>query len=439
MREYHDGAYPDYDIRERYPDDILPMDDFPHRCFEEDYTDEDNNVREEEVNPVDVNEGEGATVAEVNPVDVNEGEEDVSIIVRSEEIITISDDDDSVIIEYVPDIIEVVQNTAETTEELNQPIVCLELEKRNHEKKIVMKEKPNKIIRKPYNLANDCELIASEEKNEDIDYYSIKQKKKVKAKLQCGGRNMAKIYKEIPCETLTNRGDEEDVPDIVEVKNARRQKGIGKKSDLKRKKTCQPSNMVGKRRKKEDEEGGEKEENEEEGQNVLQVKKARKQKGVGKKSQKGENEEEGQTMLEVKNARKQKGIGKKSKKEKDDNNNSNDNSAIDVRGVATDLANSMQNLIRPTLRNTQITLEILEMTRSIFEGCARIRTPKSNRKKQLGFLPYIIPPIIAGLTAKAVESHLLSEETHCPKGYIKFGKNCIPKGLCPTGYVKMNF
>ena len=144
MREYHDGAYPDYDIRERYPDDILPMDDFPHRCFEEDYTDEDNNVREEEVNPVDVNEGEGATVAEVNPVDVNEGEEDVSIIVRSEEIITISDDDDSVIIEYVPDIIEVVQNTAETTEELNQPNVCLELEKRNHEKKIVMKEKPNK-------------------------------------------------------------------------------------------------------------------------------------------------------------------------------------------------------------------------------------------------------------------------------------------------------
>mgnify|MGYP007022722384 CR=1 FL=1 len=66
--------------------------------------------------------------------------------------------------------------------------------------------------------------------------------------------------------------------------------------------------------------------------------------------------------------------------------------------------------------------------------------PKSNRKKRLGFLiPYLIPPILTGLTVKAVESHLLSEETHCPKGYIKFGKNCIPKGLCPTGYVKMNF
>ena len=144
-------------------------------------------------------------------------------------------------------------------------------------------------------------------------------------------------------------------------------------------------------------------------------------------------------MLEVKIARKQKETGKKSEKNKDANNNSNDNSIIDVVGIATNLANNMQNLIRPTLRNTQITLEILAMTRSIFEGCARIRTPKSNRKKRLGFLPWIIPPILTGLTVKAVESHLLSEETHCPKGYIKFGKNCIPKGLCPTGYVKMNF
>ena len=73
-------------------------------------------------------------------------------------------------------------------------------------------------------------------------------------------------------------------------------------------------------------------------------------------------------MLEVKNARKQIGIGKKSEKKKDTNNNSNDNTNFDIVGVARNLADNMQNLIRPTLRNTQLTLEILEMTRSIFEG-----------------------------------------------------------------------
>ena len=409
MNECHDGAYPDYDIRERYPDDILPMDDFPHRYNYQNAREEEE--EEEEVNPVDANEGEGATIAEVNPVDVNEGEEEVSIIVQSEEIITISDDDDDVIIEYLPDIIEVVQNTPETTEALNPPKLCLQLEKKNQEKKIVMKEKPNRIIKRPYNLANKCELTANEEEeNEDIDYYSRKLRKKVKTKLQCQGKNIAKTYIEIPCRPSTSRGDEEDEPDVEEVKKARREKGISKQqSNLKRKKTCQPSKYDGKRKKLE--EGG----------------------------QKGENEEEGKNVLEVKIARKQKGTGKKSEKNKDGNNNSNDNSIIDVVGIATNLANNMQNLIRPTLRNTQITLEILAMTRSIFEGCARIRTPKSNRKKRLGFLPWIIPPILTGLTVKAVESHLLSEETHCPKGYIKFGKNCIQKGLCPTGYVKMNF
>ena len=29
MNEYHDGRYPDYDIRERYPDDVIHPDDLP--------------------------------------------------------------------------------------------------------------------------------------------------------------------------------------------------------------------------------------------------------------------------------------------------------------------------------------------------------------------------------------------------------------------------
>ena len=111
MNECHDGVYPDYDIRERYPDDVIHPDDLPCRYWESD----------DEVNPNS---------------EANEGEvEGVSIVVESEEIITISDDDDDVIIEYLPDVIEVVQSTTETTEALNQPRVCLQLEKKNQEKK----------------------------------------------------------------------------------------------------------------------------------------------------------------------------------------------------------------------------------------------------------------------------------------------------------------
>ena len=181
MNECHDGAYPDYDIRERYPDDIIHPDDLPY-CDGDDDDDD-----------------------EVNPnSDVNEDEvEGVSIVVESEEIITISDDDDDVIIEYLPDVIELVQSTPETTEALKQPKICLELEKKNQEKKIVLKEKPNRIIKRPYNLANKCELTGNEEEeNEDIYYYSMKLKRKVK--LQCEGRNMMKIYKEIPCQSSTD-------------------------------------------------------------------------------------------------------------------------------------------------------------------------------------------------------------------------------------------
>ena len=223
---------------------------------------------------------------------------------------------------------------------------------------------------------------------------------------------------------------------MLEVKKAKREKGIGKKSDKKKNKTCQPSTSDRKRKKTCQPRGNEEED--EEGEDVLEVKNDRKQKG--------ESEEEGQNALEVKKARKQKGVGKKSdeerkksKKKTDVNNNSDGNANIDVAAIATNLANNMKELIRPSFRKTQLTLEVLAMTRSIFEGCARIRLPKSDRKKRFGFLiPLLLPPIVA-LTVVAVESHVLSEETHCPKGYMKFGKKCIPKGLCPTGYVKMNF
>ena len=115
MNECHDGAYPDYDIRERYPDDVLPMDDWPCRYWDDDDADEYNNAREEEVNPVDVNEG-------------------ASIAVGSDEIIRISDDDD-VIIESMPDIIEIVEVSNSAAGPSKQPKVCLELQKTQHEKK----------------------------------------------------------------------------------------------------------------------------------------------------------------------------------------------------------------------------------------------------------------------------------------------------------------
>ena len=76
------------------------------------------------------------------------------------------------------------------------------------------------------------------------------------------------------------------------------------------------------------------------------------------------------------------------------------------------------------------------MTKRIFENCARIWTPKSDRKKRFfPILPLIIPPLV-GVTVLAAESAAHSGEIHCPRGYQKFGKNCIRNG-CPNGYLEI--
>ena len=116
------------------------------------------------------------------------------INIDSEEIITIEDDDD-VIIEYLPDVIEIVQSTPETAEASKQPKVCLQLEKKEQEKKIVLKEKPNRVVERPYNLENKCEIAGKEE-----DVVILEEGKEIKRKkleLKCEGRNMVKTYKNI--------------------------------------------------------------------------------------------------------------------------------------------------------------------------------------------------------------------------------------------------
>ena len=385
MQECHDGAYPDYDIRERYPDDVIHPDDLPCRLSESDQWPSDD---DDEVNP---------------NADANEG---VSIVVESDEIITISDDDD-VIIESMPDIIEIVEVRPETALPSKQPKVCLKLQKTQHEKKILLKEEPKRVLKRPYNLGDNCKLTGIESQgNEDKSYYSLKKKRKVK--LECEGRNIVKIYEERPCGASTRRGNEEDEPDVVEVKKARRQKGIGKKSD----KTCQPSQRCEPSTSR----GNEEEEDEEDEPD------SRRQKGDGKKSDKTKRE------LRVKKARQQKGFGKKSCCKK-----SKKKTDVDVERVATNL---LQNLIRPDLRTTLLTLEVLAMTKRIFENCARIWTPKSDRKKRFfPILPLIIPPLV-GVTVLAAESAAHSGEIHCPRGYQKFGKNCIRNG-CPNGYLEI--
>ena len=116
-----------------------------------------------------------------------------------------------------------------------------------------------------------------------------------------------------------------------------------------------------------------------------------------------ENEEENSSE-DVKKARKNKGIGKKSEKKTDVNNNSdgnnNANSNIDVAAIATNLANNMKELIRPDFRTTQLTLEVIALTRSIFEGCARIRLPKSERKKRFGCTANIYSQFTAVIPSK---------------------------------------
>ena len=430
MREYHDGRYPDYDIRERFPDDVIHPDDLPRRLSESDHWSDD------EVNPnSDANNDkiqgpftivfENSTFVKFESSKKHSEEDEESakdarlqkgqkgktqkgkksnsnvrnephrlsesdhlsddepcpcgIDVEGDEIITISDDDD-IIIESLPDIIEIVEINPNTEGASKQPSVCLELQKTQHEKKILLKEEPKSIIKRPYNLGNKCKLTGKEEEGNLM-------KKKRKVRLECEGRNIVKTYQEIPCTDTSDRANEEEEElDVEEVKKAKREKGISKQSN-KRKRTCQPCQPS--------------------------------TSGGIVRQQKGEKSN----------------VKPKENKKTDVNNNS----GFDVMGVAANLARNLQDQIRPNLRNAVLTLEILAMTKSIFEGCARIKLPKNNRKKRFGFLvPLLLPPIV-GLTVVAVESHVKSEETHCPKGYIKFGKKCIPKGLCPTGYVKMNF
>ena len=413
MNEFHDGRYPDYDIRERFPDDVIHPDDLPGRWSD----DEDNGKvqgpftivfenktfikfksskkhseeDEESAKDARLQKGQKGKTQKGKKSDSNvrnephrlsESDDEpcpCDIDVEGDEIITISDDDD-VIIESLPDIIEIVEVNPDTTGTSKQPSVCLELQKTQHEKKILLKEEPKSIVKRPYNLGNKCKLTGKEEEGNLM-------KKKRKVKLECEGRNIVKTYQEIPCTDASDRANEEEEPDVEEVHKARREKGISKQSNLKRKKTCQPC----------------------------------------------------QPSTSGGNVKQQKGEKSNLKPKKNKKTDVNNNSGFDVVGVATNLARNLQNQIRPNLRNTRLTLEILAMTKSIFEGCARIRLPKNNRKKRFGFIvPLLLPPIV-GLTVVAVESHVLSKETHCPKGYIKFGKKCIPKGLCPTGYVKMNF
>ena len=390
MQECHDGAYPDYDIRERYPDDVIHPDDLPCRLSESDQWPSDD---DDEVNP---------------NADANEG---VPIVVESDEIITISDNDD-VIIESMPDIIEIVEVSNSAAGPSKQPKVCLKLQKTQHEKKILLKEEPKRVLKRPYNLGDNCKLTGIESQgNEDKSYYSLKKKRKVK--LECEGRNIVKIYEERPCGASTSRGNEDDEPDVVEVHNSRRQKGIGKKSD----KTCQPNQRCEPSTSR----GNEEEEDEEDEPD------SRRQKGDGKKSDKTKRE------LKVKKARQQKGFGKKSCCRRKKSKKKTD---VDVERVATNLSNNLQNLIRPDLRTTRLTLEVLAMTKRIFENCARIWTPKSDRKKRFfPILPLIIPPLV-GVTVLAAESAAHSGEIHCPRGYQKFGKNCIRNG-CPNGYLEI--
>jgi hypothetical protein len=339
--EYHDGRNPDYDIRERFPDDRIHPDDLPRRLSQSDHWSSDD---------------------EPCPCVIDVG---------SDEIFTISDDDD-VIIESMPDIIEIVEVKPDTAGPSKQP-VCLKLQKTQHEKKILLKEEPKRIVKRPYNLGDKCKLTGKQQEGNSM-------KKKRKVELECEGRNIVKTYEETPCAS-TSRANEEEEPDVVEVQNARRQKGIAKKS----KKTCPPCQP----------------------------------------STSGRG-----------NARQQKGDKSNLKPRKKEKTDVNNNSGIDVAAVATNLATNLQNLIRPSLRNTVLTLEVLAMTKRIFDNCAKIRLPKRDRKKRFGFLPFIIPPLV-GVTVLAAESAAQSGEIHCPRGYQKFGKKCIRKGVCPNGYLEI--
>ena len=361
MNQFHDGRYPDYDIRlrnEQHPDDnekhlMEPQDDNDEVEVTFDGNDSSNDS------------DDSVTILEPDENDLVEQGRNADK--TNEDIITI-DDDEEYIEEFFPDKLKIIKVTSGQV--ASTSCYSKKLEETEKEKKILLKKKPNKVVkRRPFNVANKCKIVTKEEIKQlklkkQIELQELKLKKQLELQCQKRETNIINVYEEITCEPSTSNARTNEQEDEEETaKNARQLKG---------------------------------------------------QKG---KTQKG----------------------KKSKQPETNNNNSNnDNNNNNVDFMS--LARQPQPIsFDPMAQSTILTLEFIRRTQGIFDNCAQIVDKTKRQKRFVWFKIPLIVPVITSLIKAAVEEAIWASEIHCSKNYVAFGKKCIPKDICPTGYIFIRF
>ena len=381
MNQFHDGRYPDYDIRlrnEQHPDDnekhlMEPQDDNDEVEVTFDGNDSSNDS------------DDSVTILEPDENDLVEQGRNADK--TNEDIITI-DDDEEYIEEFFPDKLKIIKVTSGQV--ASTSCYSKKLEETEKEKKILLKKKPNKVVkRRPFNIANKCKIVTKEEIKQlklkkQIELQELKLKKQLELQCQKRETNIINVYEEITCQPSTSNTRTTEQQEEVEEEE-------------------------------EDEESANTPRREEEEVEET-AKDARQKKGQKDKTQKG----------------------KKSKQPKTNNNNSNNDNNNNVDFMS--LARQPQPIsFDPMAQSTILTLEFISRTRGIFDNCAQIVDKTKRQKRFVWFKIPLIVPVITSLIKAAVEEAIWASEIHCSKNYVAFGKKCIPKDICPTGYIFIRF
>ena len=402
MNQFHDGRYPDYDIRvrnEQHPDDnekhlMEPQDDndevevtFDGNDSSSDSDDSVTILEPDENDLVEQGRNADNTNEDIITIDDDEPLPEVIDVENDKGSLLLDNNDEEYIEEFFPDKLKIIQVTSGQV--ASTSCFSKKLEETEKEKKILLKEKPNKVVkRRPFNVANKCKIVTKEQIKElklkkQIELQELKLKKQLELQCQKRGTNIINVYEEITCEpstsnTRTTEQQQEEEEDEESANTPRR----------------------------------EEEEEEEE-----TAKDARQKKGQKNKTQKG----------------------KKSKQpETNDNNSNNDNNNNNVDFMS--LARQPQPInVDAMAQSTILTLEFIRRTQGIFDNCAQIVDKTKRQKRFVWFKIPLLGPVITSLIKAAVEEAIWASELHCSKNYVVFGKKCIPKDICPTGYIFIGF
>ena len=223
MNQFHDGRYPDYDIRlrnEQHPDDnekhlMEPQDDNDEVEVTFDGNDSSNDsddsvtILEPDENDL-VEQGRNAdkTNEDIITIDDDEPLPEVIDVENDKGSLLLDNDDEEYIEEFFPDKLKIIKVTSGQV--ASTSCYSKKLEETEKEKKILLKKKPNKVVkRRPFNIANKCKIVTKEEIKQlklkkQIELQELKLKKQLELQCQKRGTNIINVYEEITCQPSTS-------------------------------------------------------------------------------------------------------------------------------------------------------------------------------------------------------------------------------------------